>query len=206
MKITELEEKLRPEFEKQLVSGRILLDNFRLVNEAARKTGAYQDPRHLPFYYHLAKFCNPKYLLEIGFRLGLASGCFLKRCKSVEKFLTFQEQDQEFYSPRLAKANINDVYKGDFDVYVGKVIDQEFLEKMSGVWDLAIISEDVGHDEHKNYLDLVWNNISHDGLMVVEHVRADNKSVHDSFESFCKIVNRTPIYFDTRYGTGIVQK
>lgn len=207
IELAELTEKLRPEFERQLVPSKILLDSFRLSDEASRKSGAYQDPRHLPFYYHLAKFCTPKSLLEIGFRLGLASGCFLKKCNTVEKFLAFQETLEEgFYSPRLAKANIHDVYKGEFDFYIGQFTDQEFLSKMSGDWDMALINEDVGHDKHKNCLDLAWKNLSHNGLMVVDHVRKDNKSVRDSFESFCKIHNRTPAYFNTRYGTGIVQK
>lgn len=207
IELAELTEKLRPEFERQLVPSKILLDSFRLSDEASRKIGAYQDPRYLPFYYHLAKFCTPKSLLEIGFRLGLASGCFFKRCDTVEKFLAVQAPlDGGFYSPRLAKANIRDVYKGDFDFYLGEFTDPDFLQKMSGPWDLAFINEDTNHDKHKNCLDLVWNKLAHNGLMVVDHVRKDNKAVRDSLESFCKIHNRTPAYFNTRYGTAIVQK
>lgn len=198
---------LKEDFEKQLMCSRILLDSFRLSDESSRKTGAYQDPRYLPFYYYLAKHVNSKSLVEIGFRLGLASGCFFKRCKTVEHFLAFQEKDHELYSPRLAHANIRDVYKGEFNTYVGKVLDENFREMLSRrTWDLFFINENVSHDLHKSYLDLAWKHLSHDGLLVVDYVNPSNKSVYDSFTSFCRIQNRTPAFYNTRYGIGIIQK
>lgn len=206
MNLSDLQAKLQPELDSQRLGSRVLLDKFRVVDEMSRLSGPYQDPKFLPFYYHLGKFVAPKSLLEIGFRLGLASGCFLQSCKTVNKFLAFQEKDEEFYSPRLAKANIHDVYKSGFDIYVGNIGDQEFQEKMFGVWDMVFIHQNLSHDTHKNYLSLAWHHLAYNGLLVVEHVRKDNEAVYDSFSSFCRIENRDPIYFNTRYGVGIVQK
>ena len=58
----------------------------------------FADPKYFPFFYHLGKKVQPRKLLEIGFGLGLVSGCFLQGCKSVQEFTAFQDKRDEFYS------------------------------------------------------------------------------------------------------------
>ena len=77
----ELKSLLEEKLNKQLPS-RIFLDRMRVLDEDSRKTSAYNDPKYIPFYYWLGTLIKPKSLVEIGFRLGLFSGNFLKSCKT----------------------------------------------------------------------------------------------------------------------------
>lgn len=56
---------------KELISGKLLLDRFCMINEDSRKSPSYSDPKFTAFYYHLGKYLEPKSLLEVGFDLGL---------------------------------------------------------------------------------------------------------------------------------------
>lgn len=205
MQLQEIKETLQPQLNKQLISPRILLSKFRLIDERSRETGAYQDPLFTPFYYHLGKVVAPKSLLEIGFRLGLLSGCFLKGCNTVENFLAFQAHDDVFYSPRLASANIRDVYKGEFYTHVGKLNDESFVEKLKSNFDLVLVNEQLSYDQQRDCLDLVWDHMNLDALLVLNYTDS-HPANKEAFETFCKVVQREPIYFKTRYGTAIVQK
>jgi len=206
MDINNLKTQIDEVFKKELVSSRILLNSFRLIDESSRKAASYQDNRYTPFYYHLGKFVQPKHLVEIGFKVGLVSGCFLKSCKSVENFLTFQEKNNDYYSSRLARHNIKDVFKGKFGFYHGQVSDEEFLaEYTKEEWDLILVNQEIPYDEQRQQLDLLWENTSLGGLVVMDYI-ATWQPAKDAFNDFCKVKNREPITFKTRYGTGIVQK
>lgn len=206
MNIKELKDKLTPKLEKAVVSARILLDKMRVIDEASRMTAAYTDPTYAPFYYHLGTLASPRTMLEVGFRLGLLSGCFLRGCRSVEKFLAFQERTDSFYSERLGRGNIRDAFKKQLDIHVGKTADEEFLTKLAAdKWDLAIINEEVGYDQHMSYLDLIWPHVSLDGLVVMDYV-VRHQPAKQAFHDFCKAKNREPVEMPTRYGVGIIQK
>lgn len=188
------------------VSGRLLLDRMRLLDESSRKTAAYADPKYTPFYYHLGKVIDPTTMIEIGFNLGLLSSCFLKSCKTVRKYLGFQEKKEVYYSPRLGIANLRDNYKGEFDIYVGNPTDEEFTQKISpNSWDLVILNDEAGFDKHLLYLDLIWPYVSEQGIIVSEYVDRHTPA-REAFSAFCTSKNRVPVSFDTRYGTAIVQK
>jgi predicted O-methyltransferase YrrM len=197
-----IEEKLK----KSLIPARILLDKFRLIEESSRKTSAYTDPLYVPFYFYMGRLVEAKNVVEIGFRLGLLSGCFLKGCQTAKSFLGFQEESEEFYSARLAKANIRDNFKGEFDFYYGQISDPNFLTKLEGRgWDVIIINEEKNYDEHRSYLDIMWEYLNNDGLIIMDYL--DNeKHIKQAYLDFCKIKNRDPIIFKTRYGTGMIQK
>jgi hypothetical protein len=205
VQLQELKEKLEKKRSKQLISSQILLGKFRLLDEKSRSSGPYQDPLFAPFYYQLGKLISPKSFLEVGFRLGLLSGCFLKSCKSVERFLAFQPVADEFYSPRLAAANIRDVYKKEFDSYIGNLTDVEFEQKLKSKFDIVCVNEQLTYDKMRDCLDLMWENINLDGYLVLNYVDSYEPN-KDAFETLCKVVQREPIYFKTRYGTAIVQK
>jgi len=205
MSLQELGEKLTSEFEKGGLSPRVFLDRLAVLEEASRKTAAYQDPRYVPFYYHLSKFIKPQNFIEIGFGLGFSSSCFFAGCDSVKKFLAFETQTEEFYSPRLALANIKRFYQGEVDFYRGLFTDGDFIEKLSQTeWDLLFLNDEMSLDNYRNQLDLLWDHTKLDGLIVVNYTH--NSPADEAFNTFCKIVNRKPVFFKTRYGTGIVQK
>ena len=207
MEIKKLGEQLTPEFEKELISSRVLLDRLVVIDEASRKSVAYQDPRYAPFYFHLGKFVQPKTLVEFGFGLGLLSSCFFAKCETVESFLAYEPSTDDFYSPRLAFSNVKKFYHGGkLDFYRGKATDDDFLRKLGeNEWDLAFLNDETSLDQNRDYLDLLWERMSLDGLIVVNYL-SRNEPTKDAFETFCKIVNRKPVFFATRYGTGIVQK
>jgi len=200
--VSELQTKL----EKQLIPARILLDKFRIIEETSRQASAYTDPNYAPFYYYLGSLVEFKSLVEIGFRLGLLSGCFMKGCKTLRNFFGFQQKTEEFYSPRLARANIRNCFKGNFDYYLGDISDQQFNEKLNKhIWDVVIVNEERDYDFHRMCLDIVWNKLGSDGLIIMDYV-INNENCKKAFSDFCKSKNVEPIIFKTRYGTGLVQK
>ena len=206
MKIETVKQQIQPMLDAAQVSGRLLLDRLRVIDEGSRKTAAYADPRYAPFYYHLGKVLEPKSMLEMGFNLALLGSCFLKSCKTVEKYLGFQEKPEGYFSPRLGTANIRSNYKGKMDVYVGTVLDDEFTQKISpNSWDLVILNEEAGFDKHLLHLDLLWPHVSENGIVVAEYI-GRHTPAREAFEAFCESQNRVPVTFDTRYGTGLVQK
>jgi len=188
------------------LSTRVFLDQFRVIDESSRKTGAYNDSRYAPFYYYLGCLIQPKSMVEIGFRLGLLSGCFLKGCKEVENFLAFQEKTEIFYSPRMGRSNIKDVYKKTFDIYLGKLYDGGWLERFKKqTWDVIFINEEKNYDQHMDYLESTWPQVSYNGLVVMDYV-SSHEPAKEAYLNFCKIKNRDSTLIDTRYGVGLVQK
>jgi predicted O-methyltransferase YrrM len=206
MELKEIKSHVDARLKKHILPSHILLDRFRVIEESSRQSSAYTDPTYIPFYYYLGEVYKPQKILEMGVRLGLESGCFLKSCKSVVKFLAFQEKPAEFYSIRIAKSNIRDVYRGDFDSHVGSLHDQAFLDKLDQEkWDLAIVNEEESLDRHLECLDLLWQQIAPEGLIVMDYIDRHPHS-GQAFHGFCKSRNRVPITFQTRYGVGVVQK
>jgi predicted O-methyltransferase YrrM len=205
MDLLELKKRLEEKLDKQITS-RVFLDRMRVLDEESRKSAAYNDPRYIPFYYWLGSMIEPKSLVELGFRLGLFSANFLRSCKSVERFLGYQEKTAEFYSPRLGKSNVRDHYKGPLDIYVGSINDEEFENLLSKTqWDLAIINEEVGYDRHREYLDVIWSKLNLDGYIVMDYVNR-HKPAGEAYMDFCRIKNREPVKISTRYGVGIIKR
>lgn len=206
MNLDELKANLDKQLELGLVSGSLLLSKMRLLDEASRRSAAYCDHRYAPFYYHLGKFIRPESMIEFGFNLGLLSGSFLKSCKTVRDFLAFQPKKEGYYSPKLGRANVRDNYKNRLSVYVGSIHDEEFMAKISpNSWDLVILNDETVYDKHLEYLDFVWPYVSEGGLIVAEYIER-HIPAKDAFFGFCDSKNRSPLVFDTRYGTGIVEK
>ena len=188
---------------KEAVSSRTLLGRLAISNESVRKSSWYQDPLFIPFYYHLGKYVKPKNLIEIGFGSGFLSSCFLTSCKSVENFLAF-ENDSEPYSLRLAKLNVKRNYKGIFNFYYGKVMDIAFIDSLFSC-ELALVHYESSLDDMRNCLDLLWENLKPNGLIAVDYL-SKHEPAQEAFDTFCKIANRKPVFYDTRYKMGIVMK
>lgn len=206
MELNELKQQLELRLSKAPVSSRVFLDRFRLISESSRLTSSYCDSRYAPFYYYLGCEVKPKRMVEVGFRLGLLSGCFLMGCKTVDDFLAFQQETDDFYSPRLGKANIRDNYKGKFDIYVGNTTDPVWDEKIQEEkWDIVFINEELDYDTHMAYLDMSWRNLRYDGMIVMDYVDRHEPS-RDAYDNFCKVKQREPVKVNTRYGVGLVKR
>lgn len=199
------EPELSRKIKNQLISSKILLDKLRLVDEDSRKSSQYQDPTYLPFYFHLAKFINPRSILQIGLNLGLEICCFLQGNKDVDSFFGFQNSDDDFYSERLALSNIKDITKKiNLDYYYGKTHDSKFLQKTKN-FDLIIITEKTKFDEIRESIEICWDKLNIDGYLVMDYLNYDKK-INGIFSDFCKSKNRDQSIFKTRYGIGIVRK
>lgn len=187
---------------KSLINSKTLLAKSRLIDENSKKTGAYLDNNNFPFYYHFGKFVNPVNVLEIGVGLGLSGVSFLQSCKTVEKFIGFQENDSTYYSSNLCYKNIKDIYKKYIFIHHGNLSDEcfDFKEK----FDLIFINENVTYDKLRTYLDFSWENIKNDCFIVVNYMSSD--LCKKAFDEFCLIKNRQQIYIQTRYGHGIIMK
>lgn len=196
---------LDKKIKSQIISSKVLLDKLRLVDELSRKSGPYQDPMYLPFYFHLSKFITPKSILQIGFNLGLEICCFLQGCKSVEHFFAFQKDEGKFYSERIAFSNIKDISKKiKTDFYYGSILDDKFLSKLNN-FDLILITEKNDFDKIMDALNICWNKLNFNGYLVVDYLDY-NKKIRKIFLDFCKINNRQGETFKTRYGVGILRK
>ena len=210
MDIQELKVKLENALDQKLVSARVLLGRMRVIEEMSRKTFAYTDDRYTPFYYHLGKYIQPKSLFKVGFRLGFLSCCFLKSCRTVERFLGFQEvaKEGEYFSPRMGVANVKDAYPFPkfVDVYVGDFLDVPFVEELhSTKWDMVIFNEETTSDKFRLHLDLTWPHVKEGGLIVVDYVNY-HKTTGDVYRDFCKVQNREPTVVNTRYGVGLIER
>jgi len=196
---------LGEELKAQKVSGRALLDRLCVIDENSRKSPAYLDPNFSGFYYHLGKKIIPQSMLEIGFNLGLLSASFLTSCKSVKKFIGFDETNDQFISMRLGKQNIKRVMKGIRECYVGSLYDKEFQNLVMGGIDFVIITAEKNYDKHLEYFDFLWPNLNENGIVVIDNL-SKNPPAKQAFLAFCKSKNREPIKFRTRYETGLIQK
>jgi predicted O-methyltransferase YrrM len=204
--LKELKTKVETELENQFMTGRALLDRFCVIDEDSRKASAYADPRYAPFFYHLGKLLTPKKMIEIGLDLGFASGCFLKSCKTVEKFFAFQGKTDDFYSPRLAVKNVKMNYKGELITSTGYIIDESVINLISNdSWDLVFLNERWDYDKYLNALEIMWPHIALGGMVVWDYTTS-HEAAGKAFLNFCKIKNADSIKVETRHGVGIIQK
>ena len=204
--LNELKVNVEANLKKQIVNSKILLDQFCLIDEDSRKTAAYLDPNYSCFYYHLGKYIEPNSLCEFGFDLGLLSSCFLISCKSVERFFGYKKQSEEFSSMRIGASNIKLVLKKEKNFYTGNLFDQEFIDIFSpNSWDLVILNCEDKYDKHLEYLEVIWSSLSENGLIIAEYIDRHTPG-KDAFFAFCVSKNRKPVIFQTRYGTGVLQK
>jgi hypothetical protein len=191
---------------KSLIPPRILLSKFRFLEENSRYSRACMDHFYLPFYYYLGKHFPVKSLLDIGFGLGLNAGLYFMGCPNVENYLAIQEPSSEYYSARIGKANIKQTRKFPFksDVNVCSSYDEQFVKKMrSRKWELAFINEKHGYDAMIGWMNHIWDVMEEGGVMCIEYTTI-HESVKKAYNDFCKIKQRTPYVFPTRYGVGAI--
>jgi predicted O-methyltransferase YrrM len=186
---------------------RVLLNMARLINENDRRASSYTDPYYIPFYYHLGKLITPKSVVEVGLRLGLTGAVFLTSCKSVEEYLALHELNgSDYYSGRLAKANIRDHYRGVLYTHAGSVEDPEFSTRLEArTWDLAVVNDQFDYDRHLLMLETLWPLISPGGYLVCDYI-GSHPPARKAWDGFCAARRIKPEFIDTRYGVSIAQQ
>jgi len=203
--VNDIKDFLEKELKKQLLSGRVMLDRFRVIDEESRKSSVYNCTKYVQPYYHLSKLIQPKSMVEFGFKLGFFSASFLKGCKTVSNLFLYQEQMQGF-SQKLGIANVRDNYKNIIFCHVGSIFDDRFLVNFKkNKFDLAIINEELSYDKHRDYLDVIWDQLNSDGLIAMDYINRQ-KACKEAYFDFCKSKNRPETVVDSRYGIGLIMR
>lgn len=188
---------VREQLELGLMSPQNLLAGTKLLEESSRNAGDYQDFNYLPFYYHLGKQLTPKFVFQIGSKLGLIGCCFLKGCKTVESWYVLDENKD---APKnIIASNLRSYSPISKGIFAGEDID--FVLTKSGRIDLGLLTENFGTERNLKYLNFLWKHLVPEGLLVVDYINSD-----DVFHEFCRVNNREPVIFNTRYGVGIIQR
>lgn len=199
----DLKTKIETALDKGLLSTRSLLSKFRVIDERSRETSVYLDNTYFPFYYYLGKLTGPKKVFESDFGLGLHTAAFLSSDNQVEDVLVHHHA-AGYYSPRIGLNNLRLIYKKSLDFSDSKITDRNFLDKLNSTKrDMLLLHHKMAYDKQRSFLDLLWDSLNFDGLLVLDHVFNENRQ---AFLDFCKITGRDPIIVNTRYGVGIVKK
>ena len=205
-RIEHIQNDLRLSLKKKLIHGKFLLNNCKFLDENSRLTPSYNDPSYAPFYYYLGKLLNPKSVFSWNFSLGFLEKCFFMSCKDTESFFAFRKKEDVFFSPRMAVYNVKKSFKNDFNFYHGKIHDDELHKNITKrKWDCFFITEENRYDDLLYFLELSWDNLNNNGIIVVEYV-SDLKKMKSAFHAFAENNELKPFVFNTRYGTGILQK
>lgn len=195
------------DLKKQLIPSTILLDRLCFLTDESRKSSPYCDPRFVPFYYYLGKYYHSKSLLEIGFGNAMFSCAYFQSYKNVENFFGFQQKSDKSYNPRFGLKNVRRFYKNQFNYFYGNILEKNMgLLLNNNSFDLVLINEeDISYDQLSLHLDFAWEKLQDDGIITIDYLEK-NDDIKKAFENFCKRVNRTPLYFKTRYTVGMLQK
>lgn len=181
---------LQKKLDKGLIPATVLLSRAKVYNEEARASYAMTDNRHFPFYYYLGQLVEPRNVLQIGPYFGLPAMCFMQTCKTIESWYVIGERNS------LVESNLR-MFCESSALILG--MDSHFLNGF--IPDMCLLSQQYERLEMMDHLNFLWSKLEDDGLLVVDYI-----STSDAFREFCRVKNRTPATFKTRYGVGIVQK
>ena len=183
-------ELLQKKLDRAAVPSSILLGRTKMVDESSRSTGAYSDPRHFPFYYYLGQQLEPKKVLQVGAYLGLPAVCFLQGCRTVEDWYCVGE------TSKMAIKNTRFYHRSALFPSWESCDSKDLAE-----WDLALLTQDFPPEQSQWSLEFLWKRLVSEGLLVMDYISSSNV-----FHDFCRVKNREPVFFTTRYTIGIVQK
>lgn len=185
-------------FEKHSISTDVVLPGVKLLDHTSRFSPGFTDTKYLPFYYRLGCELNPNNVIQVGSNLGLVGAAFLRGCKTVHEWVVF---DTFVNSSNIVISNLN--LFGNLKVSY-HLFDLSYRSKLQESFDLAFLSQFFGPKETDIFLDFLWSQLKSEGFLVVDYVEHDY--VKESFFNFCKIKNREPFLFKTRYGVGIIKR
>lgn len=186
--------------------GRAVLSTFRMMDESDRQSASYADPRYAPFYYILGQELPAASVLELGFGIGIGSGCYVRGCKTVENLLVFQESGKTYYSPRMGIHNLKNYFKGNLGVHVGKIHDDTFVSQVgSREWDLAILNEDSDYGTLMEHLEFAWGALKDRGTLVMDYA-VSHDPAKAAYSDFCRRKGRHDRVVQTKFGVGVITK
>ncbi len=194
---------LNEKFDKGLMTTNVLLGNAKLLDESSRESSPFLDPRYLPFYYYLGCQLTPAYVSQIGTVGGLPALCFLKGCKTVLEWDAALDKTAVVAPMNIVSSNILSAYDVHLRVVVGTK-DETVSWIGKKTYDLGLITGHYSEQDTVDYLNVLWDNLSSEGLLVVDYINEDATAA--AFEKFYRVKNRQPTFFNTRYGVGILQR
>lgn len=190
---------LGEKFQAHPLSPDIILPNVKVLDSASRLSPAFNDPFYLPFYYRLGCEVKPEKVVQIGSKLGLVGAAFLRGCPVVQRWHVVEESGTP---TRTIQSNLR--MKSQVEVTF-QFLDQNTpnLGKQAEFKaDVCFLTEKYTPEKQKMYLDFLWNSLSDEGLLVVDYIHDD--TLRESFDSFCRVKNREPVIYKTRYGIAIL--
>lgn len=186
-----------------LIESRILLGTAKLLDSASKDSPAFNDPRYFPFYYHLGKHVEVKRVAQIGPVLGLPGACFLQGRRGVEEWYAMLPSGST-QPATIIVANLKRYMSGLVNVYCVPAASLDNDSKPDRPYDLALLTEKFEPEVTAKYLNYLWNGLSSEGLLVVDYIHDD--AVKGTFDDFCRVKNRKPDVFKTRYGVGVLTR
>jgi len=198
---------LREKLVKSVIRSDALLANMRFLDVEARKSSEFSDPRYYPFYYYLGQQLQSHSVVQVGSQIGLVGSAFLQGCRTVEDWLSID-------IPRNNGASLAGITKGNIQKHCGGKVDAMYMSPNADIllkegnssWhpDTMFISERFDPEIYKIVLEFAWKHLITEGILIADYITTD--AIRPVFESFCRVKNREPIVFDTRYGVGIIQR
>lgn len=189
---------LQTKLEFCLIDTSILLSRCKMLEQSSRSAPAYNDKRYFPFYFALGTQVQPKKVIQIGCKLGLIGASFLQGCKTVE---SWTGMDQAVGSPPVS------IIQSNLKMFGPKHVEHHLingdLPDLDEKFDLAFLTEKYDGEQMSEYMDYLWKHLRPEGLLAVDYIQEDGAK---AFNSFCRVKNREPICFDTRYGLGILTR
>lgn len=192
-------ERMNIKLESYLVDSDILLGTCKLLDSESRSSPAFKDRKYLPFYYHLGTQTAPKRVVQFGSKLGLIGACFMQGCKTVEHWLAVDPPEPKPAHP-VIQSNLSKFCKGE----VAALELGGFLLSTERDIDLGLVTEKFPKDKFVEHLEFLWEHLRPEGLLVADYI--DDDAVRESFEGFCRVKNREPDVYKTRYGVGILTR
>jgi hypothetical protein len=191
------------DLKKEAITADILLSRCLFAEQTDKTSFICNDNQYVPLYYHLGKYITPKTVLVMGIDTGLLPSCFLKSNLGVSKILGFQEENEDFYSSKIASYNILVNYYVDLNVYCGNALDEVFQNVLES-YDLIIFNLDLNYDKLRNYMDIVWDRLNLNGTMAIES--GLGKHTRQATNDFLKTAQKEYFEFNNRYDTILVVK
>jgi hypothetical protein len=180
----------------------MLLSDAKLLDPATRDTPAFNDPRYLPFYYHLGGQLAPRAGYQIGSKLGLVGACFMRGAKVTQSWAAADAPDPAVRHPaRTIESNLSLYCKGAVS---SVVLDEAALRADGPPVDVCVLSERFPPDRAELYLDHLWRRLRSEGWLVVDYIGDEAGAA--VFHKFCRVKNRQPVVFGTRYGLGVITR
>jgi hypothetical protein len=204
-------ERLKSNLESGLMPSSALLGQCKVLDLSSRESSAYNDPKYFPFYYHLGKEAAPAKVEQIGAKLGLIAACFMQGCDHPVDWLVMEPFVGGVRPPmNIIESNIKKFCKvpplTEFQNHCcGLNIKNLLIEgEVNYRFDMGMLTDKYDAEDTNIVLDYFWRHLSSEGLLVVDYIH--DEAVRDVFLRFCRVKNRDPEIFDTRYGVGIVTR